>query len=55
MIEELVAFVGLFVLAGALSVAVGIILAGRIGRRLDPPEPPDEATPSPTAGSEDRP
>lgn len=51
---ELVAFVGLFVLVGGISVAVGMIVAGRLGRRLDPPAEPPEPSSGSAARMEER-
>ena len=52
---ELVGFVAIFALLAAAGVTIGMIVAGWLGRRLEPPPPPHEDPSPPTATREDRP
>jgi hypothetical protein len=50
---ELVGFVAVFALLAAAGVTIGMIVAGWMGRHLDPPPPHDDQSP-PAASPEDR-
>jgi hypothetical protein len=55
-VTELVAFVGLVALVAVIGVVVGMIVAGRLDRRLGPPVRTRDvdAAPAPTTSQEDR-